>query len=143
MKRFVLTTAAAIGMVCTAFAAAQVSQTVYEGSLDDVPGSSVRVKVLEEDGELFVTSFAARDFDVECEGGVTVPIARALGKGSVPVGAHGGFRFKDDTGKTVLKYAGEIGPPPAGKFRFFGKVDAGDDGTLECDSGRLFWTTKK
>ena len=143
MRRLVLMTGAAVGLAFAAVAGAQGSQTIYEGGFDGEPQSKVRVKVLEaEDGKLFVTSLAARRVDVTCEGGVTARIKKVVGRGRVRVGSHGAFRFANDDGDTLLKFSGEIGPPPAGKFRFSGKIDTGAAGRLQCDSGRLFWTSK-
>ncbi len=94
------------------------------------------------DGDTTLRSFSARRFDVRCEGGVTAQMKRVVGRGEVPVGSHGGFRFVDDNGAAVLRIAGALGAGPAGKFRFSGLVDTGEDGRLECDSGRIFWTAR-
>ncbi len=143
MRRFVLATVVGVLGVVAAVAGAQVSQSIYEGKFDGQARSKVRVKVSQDaDGNTSLRSFSARRFDVHCEGGVTAQVKKVVGRGSVPVGSHGGFRFVDDNGKTVLRIAGEVGPGPAGKFRFSGRMDTGETGTLQCDSGRMFWTAR-
>ena len=143
MKRFVLTTGAVIAMVFVAAAAGQVAQTVYRGGFVDEPGSSVKVKTLQdEDGRLTLTSFTARRVPVSCKGNATAVLDSVTGSGTVPIGGQGGFRFVDDNGETVLRVSGTVGRRAEGRFRFSGKLDGGEAGDLVCDSGRLLWKAR-
>ena len=143
MKRFVLVAAVGVAGIFAAIAGAQVSQTIYEGKFDGQHRSKVRVHVSQDaSGNVSLRSFSARRFDVHCEGGVTAQMKKVVGRGEVPVGGLGRFRFADDNGTTVLKIAGDVASVSVGRFRYSGLMDAGGGERLLCDSGRIFWAAR-
>lgn len=141
MKRIL--TGAAVSAALLAPAIADAARTNHTGKLIGVPGSSVKFKESLNASGHRVTSFAVRDFEMDCEGDIVGFIDRTRLAGDIDVSPRGGFKVADDNGETVFKVKGQINRNKSfGTFRYFGEIPVSGGGTAECDSGRLDWVTR-
>ena len=142
MKRNLTIVASMLALAVPAIALAQTTRVTHVGKLDGVAGSQVKFKEATRDGSRELTSFAVRDFELDCKGGTVGLIEMAKLTGRIAVDDDGTFKINDDDGKTVFKAFGAINRNKAiGRFRYSGRIE--DDGvTRLCDSGRLSWITR-
>ena len=123
-------------------AAGAVNSPLY-GSLDDQPGSTVKIRSATKDGETTVKSVAFRQFEVPCDGGRVAILKRSKLTGSIAVGNKRGFRERNDNGETVFKIRGKFKrgfDRATGTFRYFGSIRAEDGVVRDCDSGKMSWS---
>jgi hypothetical protein len=142
MKRTmaIVATLAAIAIPAAAFGKANVNHT---GHLAGVGGSVVKFKESVKSSGSTVTSFAVRNFDVSCSGGVGGSLKVAKLKGKIEVSSSGAFKARDDNGVTVFKVKGQINRNKSiGTFRFKGGIEADDGAVHNCNSGKLSWVTR-
>jgi hypothetical protein len=141
MKRML--TGAAVSAALLAPAIADAARSTHTGKLIGVPGSSVKFKESTGASGHRVTSFAVRDFEMDCEGDIVGIINRTKLAGDIDVSATGGFKATDDDGETTFKVKGQIRRNKSfGTFRYFGEIPVEGGGTADCDSGRLTWVTR-
>ncbi len=136
--------AAAATIALVAVPAAFAASNTYEGAVTGDEGSSVQLKVGEEDGVRFVPSFVAKDFSIKCEGNTRATLSSAKVSGSVQVNDANRFKIEGKDGRIEFVVAGKLkGKRSArGTFTYSGPTEV-DGETLACDSGKLDWKASR
>lgn len=149
MKRSIALGALAATLMISAGAlgAGGIASQHYSGSLQGEPGSAIKLGIGpgENGAAATITSVRVGNFDVACGDEVTVPLAKAKLTGAIPVGNGGGFRERNDNGRTVFKVRGRIDladDKAKGTFRYSGSIEDSGGVARQCDSGRFTWTAR-
>jgi hypothetical protein len=144
MKRNLTIAVASIALAVPAIALGQGgAHAVYEGHLAGAPDSTVKLKESFGDLERAVKTFAIRDYEVPCDGGVPASLSRTKLSGTASVDKDGDFKAGGDNGRTTFKLRGHIGRNKAtGSYRISGRLKADNGQTLDCDSGKLDWIAR-
>jgi hypothetical protein len=122
------------------------SVRTYSGTVAGDDAATVSLKAKKRDGRWWVTSFAARNFLISCDGRVQARLGSAeihARPGAIPISRRGRFSAKVEKGPKTVELAGRVSAASAsGTLRYSGLTTVtvnGDDEILDCESQTLDW----